>query len=525
MRLTLLLTLLVIGKVSFTQNYIDVSGKKYFLGCKLDEKNYSKIPESQQIKTRGIETYAASYTLENYLPLVGDQGMTGTCTAWATSFYTLSILYNKNITDKKGKIEFSPFFLYNNLKLNTDSACDEGMFIEDALNFLKYKGGLPKKYYPEECNSNKTKQPELWDVALNYRIKDFKRIGEDNRIQRIKRSLSLKKAIVIAIKTPMSFASSLNGDTWDGIFDFSRGGHALSLIGYDDNKEGGSFLIINSWGQDWGDNGKIWVKYSDFDKIVYQVFEVTGYSDNELKRFATRNNFEGEIKIFDKKGKEIEQKIDDIDLLEIELDETDSIDDDFIGPDRSKNKINKRKVIVDRNFISDTLAFPELDSILEISEPELKIVPEIIEYEFEYYSKNDDCENGFKIKITNQDSGYIYLFSVDEYENTVTPILKNNNTQIYLGKKRPDIILPETEYIKDCGYKKYILLISKEIISESRIETICERKYNYARDFINYNFSDELVVSTPSKDEYGNGFSLKNDPGKILPIIINLNSK
>jgi hypothetical protein len=496
MRLTLLLTLLVIGKISFTQNYIDVSGKKYFLGCKLDDKIYSKIPESQQIKTRGIETYVASYSLENYLPFVGDQGMTGTCTAWATSFYTLSILYNKNITDKKLKIDFSPFFLYNNLKLNSDSACDEGMYIEDALNFLKYKGGLPSKYYTEEC-----------------------------RIQRIKRALSLKKAIVIAIKTPMSFASSLNGDTWDGIFDFSRGGHALSLIGYDDNKEGGSFLIINSWGRDWGNNGKIWVKYSDFDKLVYQVFEVTGYSDSEIKRYATRNNYEGEIKIFDKKGKAIEQKIDDIDLLEIELDATDSVDDDFIGPDRSKNKINKRKIIANRGFNSDTIVLPELDSLLEIFEPELKIVPEIIEYEFEYFSKNDDCENGFKIKITNQDSGYIYLFSVDELENTVTPILKNNNAQIFLGRKRPDIILPETEYIKECGYKKFILLISKEMISESKIENICERKYNYARDFIMYNFSEDLVLSTPTKDKYGNGFSLKNDPGKILPIIIRLNSE
>ena len=525
MKVTLLLTILVIYQVSFAQSYIDVRGKKYFLGCKLDDRNYSKIPESQQIRTRGIETYAASYTLESYLPVVGDQGMTGTCTAWATSFYTLSILYNKSLTDKKGKIDFSPFFLYNNLKLSSDSACDDGMYIEDALNFLKYKGGLPKKYYTDECSSNKTKQRELWDVALNYRIKDFKRIGEDNRIQRIKRALSLKKAIVIAIKTPMSFASSLNGDTWDGIFDFSHGGHALSLIGYDDNKEGGSFLIINSWGQDWGDNGKIWVKYSDFDKLVYQVFEVTGYSDSEIKRYATRNNYEGEIKIFDKKGKEIEQKFEDIDLLELELDTTDSIDDDFIGPDRSKNEGSRRNISTNKRFKADTIVLPELDSLIDISEPELKIVPEILEYEFEYYSKNDDCENGFKIKITNQDSGYIYLFSVDEYENTVTPILKNNNTQIFLGKKRPDIILPETEYIKECDDKKFILLISKEMISESKIENICDRKYNYARDFINYNFSDDLVVSTPTKDEIGNGFSLKNDPGKILPIIIKLNSK
>lgn len=55
MKVTFLLAILVIAQVSFAYGYIDVSGKKYFLGCKLDDKNYSKIPESQQIKTRGID--------------------------------------------------------------------------------------------------------------------------------------------------------------------------------------------------------------------------------------------------------------------------------------------------------------------------------------------------------------------------------------------------------------------------------------------------------------------------------------
>ena len=93
---------------------------------------------------------------------------------------------------------------------------------------------------------------------------------------------------MIGIRTPYSFASSLNGDTWDGIVDDVRGGHALSLIGYDDNKEGGCFEIINSWGKEWGDKGRIWVKYSDFDKIVDEVYEVTGFDNSELKRYSKK---------------------------------------------------------------------------------------------------------------------------------------------------------------------------------------------------------------------------------------------
>ena len=54
-----------------------------------------------------------------------------------------------------------------------------------------------------------------------------------------------------------------------------RSGHALVLIGYDDNKMivenwnedtsyVGCFHIVNSWGSDWGDDGKVWIKYEDF---------------------------------------------------------------------------------------------------------------------------------------------------------------------------------------------------------------------------------------------------------------------
>jgi len=35
--------------------------------------------------------------------------------------------------------------------------------------------------------------------------------------------------------------------------------HAITIVGWDDSKE--SYLIKNSWGTAWGDNGYIWVKY------------------------------------------------------------------------------------------------------------------------------------------------------------------------------------------------------------------------------------------------------------------------
>ncbi len=39
------------------------------------------------------------------------------------------------------------------------------------------------------------------------------------------------------------------------------GGHAVTIVGYDDTKFGGSFRVHNSWGDKWGDNGGCWMKY------------------------------------------------------------------------------------------------------------------------------------------------------------------------------------------------------------------------------------------------------------------------
>ena len=41
------------------------------------------------------------------------------------------------------------------------------------------------------------------------------------------------------------------------------GGHAVLGIGYDDSVNGGSFLVRNSWGGDWGYKGNFWLRYQD----------------------------------------------------------------------------------------------------------------------------------------------------------------------------------------------------------------------------------------------------------------------
>ena len=38
------------------------------------------------------------------------------------------------------------------------------------------------------------------------------------------------------------------------------GGHAIAAVGYDDDKE--YFIVRNSWGTEWGDNGYCYIPYT-----------------------------------------------------------------------------------------------------------------------------------------------------------------------------------------------------------------------------------------------------------------------
>ena len=52
----------------------------------------------------------------------------------------------------------------------------------------------------------------------------------------------------------------------------------MCVIGYDDNKSGGSFEVMNSWGEDWGDKGFFWIKYADFPIHVDECYAMIARS-------------------------------------------------------------------------------------------------------------------------------------------------------------------------------------------------------------------------------------------------------
>ena len=61
--------------------------------------------------------------------------------------------------------------------------------------------------------------------------------------------------------------TTMQNSVWNGPFDGSApGGHAMVIVGYDDNLAytggTGAFKVLNSWGTTWGANGFFWLTYN-----------------------------------------------------------------------------------------------------------------------------------------------------------------------------------------------------------------------------------------------------------------------
>ncbi|MBK8627513.1 MAG: hypothetical protein IPN86_18680 [Saprospiraceae bacterium] len=73
--------------------------------------------------------------------------------------------------------------------------------------------------------------------------------------------------VVIGMNVPNSFEMAIGKSLWTPKITETKldgYGHALVVVGYDDKKHGGSFEILNSWGEAWGNGGYIWVKIAIF---------------------------------------------------------------------------------------------------------------------------------------------------------------------------------------------------------------------------------------------------------------------
>jgi len=277
-----------------------------------------------------------SASLEKYLPYIQHQGSIGMCAAYSiATCRTIVYARNNNLTDinKISAESYSPYYTYQRV-LSTRSSGEWGGGLIPLMNKINDFGYAKMKnieypyYYPFTNN-------HLWDFAVPTHFDlDIESVKKDkfdyivsilpnenvedtvsDLIRQIKVELSKEIPILFGMM-PMPSTLGTTGsngeDYWDNSIkvkceqcsnltndisglcpthkpeDWEGGGHAMVLIAYDDEKYEGSFQIVNSWGEDWGDNGKIWIKYEDF--VEHAVFMQSLDKKNKRTIFDVENS-------------------------------------------------------------------------------------------------------------------------------------------------------------------------------------------------------------------------------------------
>ena len=293
MRILLILIFLAIP-------FIGNGQKKFAKGLVFDEEAYKKTPIKAQL-TRGDYTeIPSSYSLKKYCPKPGNQLQLHTSPAWAITWGARTILEAKSRewedTDKITKNAFAPSFTYALSTQLEDNTCTQGTSLENTLEIMKTLGTPRYVDFLEFCPRTITEESKK--LAAESKITDYVRLfkadDDDNtKLQAVKRSLAEGLPVVIGMHCPSSFQFA--EEFWQPREqrDDSKEGHALCLIGYDDEKYGGSFEAINSWGKGWGNDGFIWIRYQDFLEFVPAAYEIFIIGQDQ----ASAAGFSGEISI------------------------------------------------------------------------------------------------------------------------------------------------------------------------------------------------------------------------------------
>ena len=270
------------GKNFFSAAPDDDFSSEFALGATLDQEVYDKAEVFEPLTYGAMGSSGglpASVSLQKFAPKRLHQGNQGSCVGWASSYAARTILEAQSSGKDPNQVAFSPSFLYNQIAL---SNC-QGAYMLDAMETMRQGGVLPFRDYPYDDNTC-TKKPGPTELsrAQAFRIKGYNRLtqGGENYspdIQGIKQHLAQGAPVVIGMQVGGTFMHEMRGQrlwtpTQRDYSGYGFSGHAMCVIGYDDNYQGGAFQLMNSWSESWGENGLAWVRYRDFEHFVKEAY-------------------------------------------------------------------------------------------------------------------------------------------------------------------------------------------------------------------------------------------------------------
>lgn len=206
-----------------------------------------------------MSTVPTAVSLRRHINYLQPQENIGCCTACAT------LLAAEITMASVGNVmNFSRLFLYYMTQKEHNRLGMKGAELRDALDTLMKYGAPPERYWPFTFSrANREPLQQAIEQANNYRLQSYEQVSPVN----YKEYLNNGIPIIVGMRTGKLFWN-LEGPLQEQEYKPINGrdnrltrGHAITIIGYDDNINGGSWIIANSLGPRWGFQGYAAIPY------------------------------------------------------------------------------------------------------------------------------------------------------------------------------------------------------------------------------------------------------------------------
>ena len=272
-----------------------IFGANFALAQGLNPISKEQLNEIERFENDNLgfsENLPVRSSLEKYVPPVRNQYNTSTCVGFAMGYYAISTIHNfyfdRTTYAEKLIHGFDPFYAYT---LNSED-CDEGLNMIKAFR-LYSNVGAKKEFSPHfvDCDNpiGNIEYSKVEPFTSPYQIEKFEWIQTYNPrfIGNVKEALANNYPVIIGAQLTESFYDSER--IWKYIeSDYENDddiyGHAMCVVGYDDEINGGSFRVVNSWGTDWADNGFVWINYDDFYEITDEAYVIKPFKIENNKK-------------------------------------------------------------------------------------------------------------------------------------------------------------------------------------------------------------------------------------------------
>ena len=226
----------------------------------LPEQRYIAFEENKERFGLDKASSSTEHYLKDELPISNQENLQS-CVADATTT-ALELLL---AIEGEEVIQLARLLTYWNARmLTSDTDKDEGTYIRNAFQSLSSLGVCPESEWPYDTSKVFAQPPiTAYQSANANKVISYYRIGETGKARADSVELAIRndKPVVFGAGISEEFVNDYSGDekVWDTPSSIV-GRHAMVLTGVRVLSNGKrEFLLRNSWGFDWGRNGRNWI--------------------------------------------------------------------------------------------------------------------------------------------------------------------------------------------------------------------------------------------------------------------------